>query len=389
MLLSLSIADGIRQSMNLKYLEGLNGLRFLAALLVVIRHICESSEKIGIWNQITSTVLFERGLAAVDFFFTMSGFLITYLLIQEYAATSQVSLKNFYLRRACRIWPLYFIILGIGFIFFTLIFPRLFHQVYFDFSPLRGLLFYVAFLPHWMASQHRVGFLVPMWSIGVEEQFYLFWAPMVKFFARWMPWLMVSFIAITAGFQLLLQAGWLVPYGTVFDFLHMLRFHYMAVGSLFAWILFYHGQRYSRSVFAQRWFQALNILFLAYHYLIGFPLKWGVFLDLPLALSYGLLVLGVSVAPNRLLNLEWEPLIYLGKISYGIYMYHMVADYAVRQTFISLHLDGVHSFFRMLVYGALVIGITLVISHLSYRYVESYFLSLGRHRPRKLQVSAA
>jgi peptidoglycan/LPS O-acetylase OafA/YrhL len=375
--------------MNLKYLQGLNGLRFIAAFLVVVRHVCQSSEKIGIWHHIQSTVLFERGLAAVDFFFTLSGFLITYLLIQEFAATSGVSLKRFYLRRVYRIWPLYFIILGIGFTFFALIFPRIFHYQYFEFDLKTGFLLYVLFLPHWMASHYRVGLLLPMWSIGVEEQFYLFWAPLVKLFARRILFLILFFIVITSGFQLLVDAGALAPNGPLRDFLHTLRFHYMAVGSLFAWVLFNHGERYRVSIFAQPWFQALNIAFLAYHYVIGFPGQWSVPLDIALALSYGILILNVSVVPKRLLNVEWEPLIYLGKISYGIYMYHMIADYAVRQAFTMLHLDGKENLALVLLYGAAVLGIAIVIAHLSYRYVESYFLSLGRHRAHAVRPVAA
>jgi peptidoglycan/LPS O-acetylase OafA/YrhL len=86
---------------------------------------------------------------------------------------------------------------------------------------------------------------------------------------------------------------------------------------------------------------------------------------------------------------EWEPLVYLGKISYGIYMYHMIADYAVRQAFTMSHLDGKENLALVLLYGAAVLGIAVVIAHLSYRYVESYFLALGRHRTLAARPVAA
>ncbi len=364
--------------MNLKYLEGLNALRFIAAFLVVIRHAYESCLKIGVLHEIRWTVLFERGLAAVDFFFTLSGFLITYLLIQEYNATGAVSLKRFYLRRICRIWPLYFIVLAIGFALFTVVYPRLFHQQYFNFNPLHGLLFYLFFLPHWMAAHYQVGLLLPLWSIGVEEQFYLFWAPLVKRFARHLIRLILVFIAVTAAFQLVATSGLVHWDETTADFVRRLRFHYMAVGCLFAWILYYRGTRYLSSPFASRPAQLAVIGVLTYHYIIGFPASWGVPLDLVLALGYGLLILNVSVLPNRLFNLEREPLKYLGTISYGIYMYHMLADYAVRMVFVRLHFDGVESWYRFAVYGTACLGITILLAAFSYRYFESRFLAFSR-----------
>ena len=118
--------------MTYKYLPGLDSLRFFAAFFVIISHANQSIIKLGIGIPCTLSPIFEKGGDAVDFFFTLSGFLITYLLLQEKETTGSISLKNFYLRRVFRIWPLYFIVLAIGFTFFTLIYPLIFKETFLD-----------------------------------------------------------------------------------------------------------------------------------------------------------------------------------------------------------------------------------------------------------------
>src|SRR5579863_968679 len=89
------------------YFKGLNGVRAIAALIVLVCHIDQFSrlfnvQKIG---------FYEHGMAsyAVDMFFVLSGYLITYLLFAEKEKTGTIRLKKFYLRRILRIWPLYYL----------------------------------------------------------------------------------------------------------------------------------------------------------------------------------------------------------------------------------------------------------------------------------------
>ena len=371
-----------------KYLPGLNGLRFIAALLVIARHASQSAIKIGVYHDVSSkTIFFDRGLAAVDLFFTLSGFLITYLLLQEIANTGTVSLKGFYIRRMCRIWPLYYLVLVLGWVLLSVVFPRLYGETYFTFNQVKGFLLFLFFMPLWMASFYKVGMLLVLWSIGVEEQFYLVWAPCMKWFGHRMLWLSGAFIALTFGFYAIYSADLFPMSDELSSFLWHLRFHYMAVGSFFAWLLFYKGRWYRESVFAGIPFQCLTLAVLVYHYIWGFPGRAG--LDAILALCYGSLILSVSVAPKRLLNLEWEPLIYLGKISYGVYMFHMFGDYIVRAVFLKAHLSGHDDgrlFFGYFLAAALV---TIGCAALSYRYIEHHFLRLGHKASAGVMIRRA
>jgi peptidoglycan/LPS O-acetylase OafA/YrhL len=107
---------------NISTFQGLNALRFIAAFLVVMHH----SETIKRKNEIENYEwlgLFRNGSNAVTFFFVLSGFLITYLLLKESGKTGDVKIKNFYIKRVLRIWPLYFLLIFIG----TIGLPIIFH----------------------------------------------------------------------------------------------------------------------------------------------------------------------------------------------------------------------------------------------------------------------
>ena len=93
---------------NKVFFPNLEGLRFFAFFVVFINHAFAS---LGYYNP-SKTFVFVRthfllnGNLGVSFFFVLSGFLITYLLLKEKELTGKINIKNFYLRRVLRIWPL-------------------------------------------------------------------------------------------------------------------------------------------------------------------------------------------------------------------------------------------------------------------------------------------
>ena len=155
--------------MNIKYFPGLNGLRFMAALAVVLYHAHHQGTKLNWYvSQTVDGILTRAALGAVDFFFTLSGFLITYLLIQEAAKTESIDVYAFYRRRIFRIWPPYFAVVTLGFVFFGILYGQVYGHSYFDFDWKKGLLIYLVFVPNLMTAHQRLGVLAPLWSIGVE-----------------------------------------------------------------------------------------------------------------------------------------------------------------------------------------------------------------------------
>lgn len=367
------------------YFKGLNALRFLAASLVILMHIRSNQITQGL-AALPDWPIFFKGLTAVSFFFVLSGFLITYILLKEIETTGSINIKNFYLKRVYRIWPLYFIIVGFGLLFYWYLAPKLGLQFDIDYSKGLALLLYTFFGANLLNSLFHVGGILHVtWSIAVEEQFYLFWAPVVKKFKSNIKLilLMVLIVSITINtlnaFNIFeLEEGWQ-------RFVHTLQFHYMAMGGWVAFLLFQNAEKLlSKKIFSSKIVQLIILafigwLFLGYHKSeILEPL-----LILPSGFSFAWLIVNVSVNPNKIFGLDNKVFNYLGEISYGIYMYHMIVVYAV--TFLSSKLLSDLPFAVLQsVYILSVFSLTIILSAASYRFLESKILLKGRQFIKQL-----
>ncbi|MFL6194529.1 MAG: acyltransferase family protein, partial [Thermoanaerobaculia bacterium] len=206
------------------HFRGLDSLRFLAALFVILDHVPMNQGSAGLPNPHWGA-LFYRGAPAVAFFFTLSGFLITYLLLEERRKTGEIGVWRFYLRRACRIWPLYFVIVAFGLAFYNFVLPRLGVRYPVEYDLGLAVALYTLFLPNVMSGLYRVGgILNPLWSIGVEEQFYLAWAPLVRRFHRALPAVCGTLLALSIA-VFCLNHGRAFGGGGVQMIVGQLRFH--------------------------------------------------------------------------------------------------------------------------------------------------------------------
>jgi len=358
--------------MSKQYLPGLNSLRFFAASFVIASHA--SINSFYGFNKESITPL-NRGGDAVEFFFTLSGFLITYLLLKEVDKTGTISISKFYLRRIFRIWPLYFLITAAGFSLFYLVYPMVYKTNYFNFSLSTGIICFILFIPNYITSNFSAGLLNPLWSIGVEEQFYLFWAPLLKLFRRVVP-IAIFIFAILATLFYYLNYHQLLPFSnTFYKFFLTQKFHAMAIGSFFGYLAVRWGARYDQSFFSSKAMQLLVICLLFTHYFFNF--WWSSFFltHLVLIFLYSLFIINVSVSKRNVINLEYRPLVYLGSISYGLYMYHMLVDYLLRMVFPMLPITPV---VLIPLYYILLFMVTIAISMLSYKYFEGFFLKKGK-----------
>jgi len=349
-------------------------------MFVVIGHIPLNQTSLGLPVYSTGT-FFYRGSTAVSFFFALSGFLISYLLLDEHRATGTVSVARFYLRRVCRIWPVYFAVVLFGLVFYNWLLPAVKIDYPVEYNPLVALGLYVFFLPNLMNSLYTVGgILNPSWSIGVEEQFYLAWAPAFRRFAHRFGTLCWTVLLLSAGLFVANAYG-LFGSGWESRFISQLRFHYMAAGGLCAWWL--HTRReqlMSLAVFRSRWLQAALFLLLADYYLTSF-VPWNVLGGEALQLVlYPWLIVCVATNPHNVIRLDNRMFDYFGKISYGIYMFHMIVVYATSALFLATSWWRGHEALFFSVYYLLAIGGTLLVSHLSFRFFEQPFLRLKDRR---------
>lgn len=368
--------------MNKRYFEGLNALRFFAAGLVVLFHIHINQAKFDLPILPDIPLLF-KGREAVLFFFTLSGFLITYLLLEERTRTGSINIPKFYMRRVLRIWPLYYFIVIFGLTFYFFLLPALgisYSGMNFDLG--LGVLAYTLFLPNLIYGLYHVGGIIGItWSIGVEEQYYLFWAPLVRrFFHHMLPLLLVMFV-LTTGIQMANDVNLFGLSKGMQKFVDTLQFNYMAVGGLFAYFFFYYRERLlGTAVFTNQLLQAsllvgLVAFFIFYRY--GLP---PMVITLLLPFAFGWLILNVSAnEERRLIRLTNPVLDWLGKISYGIYMYHYIFVYLTSFVFSKVGFLTEHVVLFHVLYHLMVWSLTIATAHVSFYHVESRILKL-KHR---------
>ncbi len=165
------------------FFENLDGLRFLCFLAVFFSHSFHTDypelSKTEIYQFIKFGV-FRHGDLGVNFFFVLSGFLITYLLIAEKKLNGQINLKKFWLRRILRIWPLYYACVAFGFYVFPLL-KAAFGQTPNETAHLWTYLTFLNKFDYIKTGTPDASILSVLWSVAIEEQFYFFWPVLLYF----------------------------------------------------------------------------------------------------------------------------------------------------------------------------------------------------------------
>ena len=352
------------------HFPGLNGVRFVAALLVIIDHTELFKSYLGLPTLWANSYSAYLGAFGVSIFFVLSGFLITYLLLEE-QKEGPIRIKHFYFRRILRIWPLYYLLVLLGFLvipylsFFQI--PQYSSQM--NDSLERFLLFFGLAANVAFVYFPTLAFANILWSVAVEEQFYLFWPYVVKIKQKLLG---VMLLLLLLYLILKFYSGNLNP--KFEELVFRTRFSSMIIGGLGAYLLFH--QKGIIQFLYHRWVQvALLFLF------IVFGMDWIDFKSLSWMqdelISVVLCGLIINVATNKqsILNLENSVFSYLGKLSYGLYVYHLFAVVLVLKGLPTL--IPIQEWSPWISYPltlGLILLMTTCISHLSYNYFESYFL---------------
>jgi peptidoglycan/LPS O-acetylase OafA/YrhL len=364
-------------------LPGLNGLRAIAASLVIFGHVYQIAGLYGIQEAIP---VYHRSVGGdmVNLFFVISGFIITYILLREKQATNHISLKNFYIKRILRIWPLYFLIFGAVFILSN------FTSVYSGFDTLnsKSVIVFCFFIINFNSFFHFPLSVLPhYWSLSVEEQFYLFWPLLLK---RLNP-LVTAIVVIIAvvflrNFAALMsnrgshQTFWL----NLSDVIQQTRFGSMAIGVIGA-IMLEKIKRFDKLLFKT----PIQIMCWAI-FLFSILAKWYIpYIHYEvMALLYLYLILAVTISRKPIISLENRFFDWTGSISYGLYMYHWPL---IPVIIVGLKkagwLSALASFHQipLLILSYL---LTYILASLSFKYFETPFLRLKPKGPVKEKMQA-
>lgn len=350
------------------HLSGLNGIRAIAALAVVISHTTQSLSEFNL-NAFIFGATYEntpRGLDLASFgvsmFFALSGFLITYLLLLEKDKTD-INIKKFYIRRILRIHPLYYSYLAISLI---IIF---FFQLDFAVVPLLYYIFFSANIAYILGT--TLPFLAHYWSIGVEEQFYIFYPWIVKKWKNLATGLMaVTTLLIIAKFITRLIA---IKYDIQIPYLvlHVTRFQCMLIGAIGS--VFYYGQNQLFIKFSTNLFTQIISWFCIFLISINYFHIFSVFDQELISIITVFIIVGQITKTNRIFNLDGEFFDFIGKISYGIYVVHPLIIFLLSKIVGNINLPSVLKY--PLIY-LVVLALTIILSYLSYEYFEKKFLKL-------------
>ncbi|HTS37987.1 MAG TPA: acyltransferase [Candidatus Solibacter sp.] len=280
----------------MRRIPSLDGLRAISITLVILGHLAH-------WKHVPAAVLGDYGLLGVQVFFVLSGYLITNLLLREYDRTAAIDLREFYIRRAYRILPAAFLFLAVA----SVIYWREITWYH-----VAAAAFYVANL-----DPSRPWMFIHLWSLSVEEQFYLIWPLAVKKWHRHKT-------------AILLCAFWLAP--VIRTAVYAFKLHYgipaslpaqadqLAIGCLLA-IYASRVPKIRRPlallmllvVVFFPWFPATSAARTLFMLFVLRPILFA---------SIAGLVLHVIQHPYRALN--WAPIAWLGKISYGLYLWQQL-----------------------------------------------------------------
>ena len=367
---------------EIAYFPGFNALRFFAAFLVVIFHIEETRLMFELPNH-TDWSIVSHGRLAVTFFFVLSGFLITYLLLKEHARHRDVSVSRFYMRRVLRIWPLYFFMVALGLAVIPLLSKAAKVPYESPYGALEALPYYLFFMPFLVNLFYGNHFLTPLWSIGVEEIYYGVWAPVFKWLRRWIVPIMLATVFIKSALGI-----WAMQFpadSPVNELLAMLQFDAMAIGGLAAWLVYHRDTPLEESFFFSRWaqlvlFAPLVLRLVGHNWLLensrGYAfVSSPILVDLWTMSLFAWLLVNVSLNPNSLLRLENRILNRLGDISYGIYMLHCLVISLLLVPAVDDLKDDTGVGITLLIHVVIVV-VTILLALASKRFLETPFLRL-------------
>ena len=366
----------VKENSNKIYFPHLDVIRFVAAFMIVILHSFEyytgMMGKMGFLTNNNYTTYTKTGEVivhfiesfgiAVDIFFLLSGFLITYILIEEKKRFNKINIKNFMIRRSLRIWPLYFLLIAIA--------PFLVNWLE---DPDPDYIYNLFFLNNFHAIDTKEWTFpfAHFWSICIEEHFYLVW-PFVIAFIPLKKLGYAFFLILLSSIGYRLYVSFTMPDPTyVLFFNSFCRIDVLVIGSIGA--LFYSKKPFTfkLNIFVRLALFLLLIIMLSYdlfssfnpHFLAGFKKYFPISIIAVLLLDY-------NFNPTLKFRLPEKSVFhYLGKISYGIYMYsNILLAIIVKEIMKNYETTN------MYIYFGLVVLLSILIPIISYELFEKVFL---------------
>lgn len=350
------------------YFPQLDSIRGLSFIAIFLFHAIRITDKPFFLSGF-ARYLYSNLPLGLEVFFVLSSFLLTWLGFNEYQKQGNFSFKNYFTRRALRIWPLYFFILFLAFIVIRSI------AAYFHYAiTLPNAWYYVFFIANFYTIDH-VFLLRILWTISVEEQFYLFWGLSLKFFYKNLKLVISLLVLVSVSFSIYAitnhRSSYFNTLTYLFDF---------ACGSSAAALLFSENKLLGRLKNLSSPGRKIFYSYLVFHFIIFYFLNQfssGLANDFIALICRYIFVIYMAFFIARQVAYNSQdtilaknaPLIFTGKISYGLYCYHGITITLLNLLLLKYDIEN----------GIMVIiyfVINYAIATISYFYLERPFLKL-------------
>ncbi len=360
------------------FFPNLDGLRFIAFFAVFFHH----SLIVSCFNTDHSSAVYQfifaqkmNGALGVNLFFVLSGFLITYLLLSEKSRYNTINVPNFYMRRLLRIWPLYFSMVLAGFVLFPLI-KKVAGGVP-DETHVAG--YYMFFVSNFQMIQKGFAdssILNVLWSVGVEEQFYIVW-PLILF--------VIPQRHLLKGFGVLLAGVLVFRYFNIANG-QVIYYHTfsvigdMVIGGITAWLAFCNKKfsafiaSLSKKIIIVIY--VLGGLLIIFNYKIFTNSSLLIFERLVYALFFAFVIAEQNFATHSFYKMSNNKFLHRwGNYTYGLYCLHTIGlliAHIISEKVLKLQSDWL----IMLIDFTLGFGLSMGMAYISYHYFEAPFLKL-------------
>tara|TARA_B110000858_G_scaffold101280_1_gene116361 strand:+ start:661 stop:1788 length:1128 start_codon:yes stop_codon:yes gene_type:complete len=362
-----------KDSYKTKYFKELNSLRFIGFIGVFFGHVFFSNSPEIINSKLYAT-LFSYGkilgFISIDSFFVLSSFLITWKALEEIKFTNAFQFKNFLIRRSLRIWPLYFLIVFLGFLI------EYFKSYYFlESEKLPSIWNFILFILNYDIIENGYNFLffmVFMWSISVEEQFYVFWAIIIKWFNKYL--LAISFLIILIS---LLFRVCFINDSLSLNFHTVSALGNFGIGALTAILAFKYPHFISKlQSLTRNTILFVYLIIFSFFILMPFLIENNFFIitqRVLFSIFFSFIILEQSYCDKSIVKVSRIKYFnFFGKISYGLYCYHGIIITIILQMSGFLSESLLNS---LVLYPIIIFVSTLAISQISFRFYESKFLN--------------
>jgi peptidoglycan/LPS O-acetylase OafA/YrhL len=320
------------------YFPALDGFRFIAFLSIFFHHVTfylrQRPGNNGFWQFFNN-----NGWVGVDFFFVLTGFLITYLLLIERKESGRINYYGFVGRRIRRLGPLYFMALVSGFFLAPVFFQYILQAAYITSDywkwVINTLPWYAVMSGNWNTAFYGWGNLrsiSQLWAICVDWQFYLIW-PLVLLQTKNLKQILAigsGMIVFSVAFRALLVGFGVVHPGIYTD--TFARLDPFAAGVIIAAILFYRPDFFANYGYLYKSaFQLLSIIILAIYLYFAdagnrLTVRNGIFGYLPIEIIFSYLVISLVSGKSSLTRvISAGPIKYLGTLGYGLYVWHVLS----------------------------------------------------------------